>query len=104
MIFLSTISCSKVNYKVNIFKIIICLPGLLLAIKGEILRNLSICLIFKIKVIYQAECSVFCQAEKPALSLLKESQSEQNYLNIQISVEWCISTSLHIFAIHSFDT
>jgi hypothetical protein len=65
------------------------------------LRN---CLDFNIEVIYQAICSINCQAEKPALSLLKRSRSPLNHLNIFVlALNECISTSLNVTEIQGFD-
>ena len=68
------------------------------------LKMLSNCLNFKIEMIYQVICSIYCQAEKPALSLPKGSRSPLNHLNIFVlALNECISTSLNVTEIQGFD-
>jgi hypothetical protein len=58
----------------------------------------------KTEVIYQVFCSIYCQAEKPALSLPKGSRSPLNHLNIFVlALNECISTSLNVTEIQGFD-
>ncbi len=60
-------------------------------------KTLKDCLNFKIEVIYQVICSIYCQAEKPALILPKGSRSPLNHLNIFVkALTECISTSLNV--------
>ena len=73
-------------------------------IKHIQVTNLINCLNFITVVIYQFICSIYCQAEKPALSLPKGSRSPLNHLNIfGLALNECISTSLNVTGIQGFN-